>query len=73
MKKLCLFVLFAFVSFPVFAETPAEYCAAEAREAGIEDSEELNNYISDCMEQVNAETNEANETASEESEVANAQ
>lgn len=55
MNKLAILVLtLGLMASPVFADSALEMCTNEAKDAGIEDATEMQNYINDCVQQVNA-------------------
>lgn len=66
-KRFVPFLLLALVSAaPVFAaESPVDYCTAEAKDAGIEDAEELRNYVADCLEAVRQDSADGNVSSEE--------
>lgn len=51
--------LAAIISAPVFAvgeeDSPAVYCAEEARDAGITEATEIQSYVADCVGQIKQE------------------
>lgn len=51
---LAFLFLFAFTS-PVYSESARNLCAEEARDAGVQDQEELEYYIKECVLQYPAE------------------
>ena len=71
MKKytLAIIALF-FLSSPVFAESIVEMCNAEAKDADIEDTEDFNAYVNECIEQMNTAMQDENENSSSENGVA---
>ena len=65
MKRLFLALLLLFVfTLPVYAESAHEICAQEILDAGVEDQEEKDLYMKECVSQVSAEM-ESNQEAGE--------
>lgn len=48
---------------PVYAESAHDMCVTEVRDAGIEDQEEIDLYIKECVAQVSAELENNQEPA----------
>lgn len=67
MKKIALVFLFG-LAFSGFAqaESAAELCQAEARDAGIEDASDFQAYVDECVEQIQAEMNNSQENNQQE-------
>lgn len=62
-KSIFIVALAAILSSPVFAESALELCTAEAKDAGIEDAQDLRAYVDECVEQVSAEMNNGRENS----------
>ena len=59
MKKLLVVVSFCAlvtaIPFSTFAQSAEEFCRSEALDSGIENEEEIQGYVSECLEQVKSE------------------
>ncbi|MDH5216358.1 MAG: hypothetical protein OEX19_01580 [Gammaproteobacteria bacterium] len=63
-KTLLTLVSLIFISSAAFAESPLESCQAEAKDSGIEDTTEFNDFVNNCVEQITeAEKAVSSETA----------
>lgn len=63
-KHLLTLVCLIFISSSALAESALEACQAEAKDSGIEDTTEFNDFVTSCVEQITeADKAAANETA----------
>jgi len=69
MKKILLAFVLTFVfTIPIYAESAHEICAQEVRDVGVEDQEEKDLYMKECLSQVNAEMESSEEAGEAETE-----
>lgn len=67
-KSILVFLLGMVLAFSAQAESAMEICTAEARDAGIEDQAEFQQYVSECTAQVSSEMQDVEQEVHESAE-----